>query len=213
MLERIWMPRVTALDQGLALEAVPVVSLGGVLPRLASAGNVSLVDLPDFEAFEHAPIDLDGGDVSLVGLDLVEDFDEFPFTSVGFIEVMDNAALTSTAGATVREGAGGAVTGNPLLTDLKVFAGVSSLASLQLAENASLDSLKDVADLAVVSGDLDIANHASLREYDGIYGIQAVGGDLRITEASALSAEDLTALETVLSEIAIGGELVVSAEP
>ena len=60
-------------------------------------------------------------------------------------------------------------------------------------------------------GDLIIANHANLRQYDGLYGIQSVGGDLRITEATALSAEELTALEAALDGIAIEGELVVSA--
>lgn len=211
LLERIRMPRVQNLNQGLALESVPVTSLDGVLPALEAAGAVSLVDLPHFEAFDHGPIDLDGGDVELTGLDLLEGLEGFPFTSVGFIEVIDNPVLTSTLGASMLDGSGGEVTNNPLLSDLTLFAGVSSVESLYLSTNPGLEGLAELAELTMVRGDLTIANHANLRQYDGIYGIQSVGGDLRITEATALSAEELTALEAALDGIAIEGELVVSA--
>lgn len=211
LLERIRMPRVQNLNQGLALESVPVTSLDGFLPALESAGAVSLVDLPNFESFDHAPIDLDGGAVELAGLDLLEGMEGFPFTSVGFIELIDNASLMSTMGVSMLDGSGGELTNNPLLTDLALFAGVSSVESLYLSTNPGLEGLAELEELTMVRGDLIIANHANLRQYDGLYGIQSVGGDLRITEATALSAEELTALEAALDGIAIEGELVVSA--
>ena len=117
----------------------------------------------------------------------------------------------STMGVSMLDGSGGELTNNPLLTDLALFAGVSSVESLYLSTNPGLEGLAELEELTMVRGDLIIANHANLRQYDGLYGIQSVGGDLRITEATALSAEELTALEAALDGIAIEGELVVSA--
>ncbi|HCH64086.1 MAG TPA: hypothetical protein DFR83_14880 [Deltaproteobacteria bacterium] len=209
-LERLWMPRVKVLNQGLNLEDIAVFSLEGTLPRLESAGSVALMDLPQLEALDHAPIDLAGGDLTLSGLDGLETLDGFPFDVVGSIEISQNADLLSTIGATVLDDADVLIAENPALVDLKILSGVVALDALELSTNKALSTVEDLASLDAVAGDLVIDDHPALVDYSGIFGLAEVGGDLRITGAQALSVDELGTLEANVSAIAVEGDVVVA---
>ena len=210
VLERLWMPRVEVLEKGLHLEDVALQSIGEMLGDLESAGSVALLDLPQFEAFDHAGIDLAGGGLTLSGLDALETLEGFPFEGVGSMELSQNAMLASTAGAAVLDGADVIIAENPALEDLGILSGVAALDSLELSENNALTTLADLANLEAVAADLIVADHDALVDYSGIFGVASVGGDLRITGAHALSVDQLSELEANLAEVAVGGEVVVA---
>ena len=209
-LDIVRLPEVTSLPGGLVLEGLSMASLESYLPGLEEAGSVSLVDLPQFNAFMHDSIALDGGAVELSGLDSLEQMGDFPFQEVGEIIISENDALQSTAGASVEDGALVDIFANPVLADLNVLAAASTLGATNIADNAALEDLDGFAGVTAVDGNLVIANHAALIDTTGLDALVSVQGDLRITGAAALSAEEIEALELALADVDVTGTLEVS---
>jgi len=209
-LEVMRLPQVASLPDGLALEGLSMESLQSVLPALEEAGSVSLIDMPQLASFMHDPIDVYGGAVELSGLDAMEQLVGFPFEDVGDLVISDNVALQSTAGASVQDGAPVEISQNPVLADLDVIAAATALGATNIFENAALENLDGFAGVKLVEGDLVIADHAALIDTAGLDALGRVQGDLRITGATALSAEELAALELSLSEVEVTGALEVA---
>ncbi|MGB8634664.1 MAG: hypothetical protein WCD36_05205 [Rhodanobacteraceae bacterium] len=132
------------------------------------------------------------GNTSLVTLDGLS------LTSVYWLQVSNNPAVTSINGLSTVVSAGGPVIirNNALLTNVNGLSGLSSLpgGALQLADNTSLADLGGVSGITSTGGSLVIQNNAALTNLNALTNLTGVNGLVIMDNAALASISGLSSL-------------------